>query len=45
LGWRQGEQAGWSGCVYFQADGTGFSIGMLGNQPLKNGRDISYNGG
>ena len=50
-GWRQGEQAGWSGCVYFQADGfqtdgSGFfSIGMLVNQPLKNGRDINYTGG
>jgi hypothetical protein len=44
-GWRQGEQAGWSGCVYFQADGAGFSIGILVNQPLKNGRDTNYSGG
>jgi hypothetical protein len=43
--WRQGEHAGWSGCVYFQADGAGFSIGVLVNQPLVNGRDPNYSGG
>ena len=43
-GWRQGEKAGWAGCVYFQVDGAGFTIGILVNQPNKNGRDPGYTG-